>query len=165
MLDGLTGSSWFTVLDQGKAYRQGFLNEESQPLRAFITPWGIFQWVRIPFGLSSAPAEFHRSKEECLWGLWDDICLPYLDDNLVHSRSFQDHAEHVRAVLERYQKHGVKLTAKKCELFKCNVRFLGRMVSNEGHNMDPAEITPVLVLKEKQPNTVGEVSTGFSIVL
>lgn len=157
MLDSLTGSSWFTVLDQGKAYHQGSLDEESQPLTAFITPWGLYQWVRIPFGLSSAPAEFQRSMEECLWGLRDDICLPYLDDNLVHSKSFKDHIEHVRAVLQRYQKHGVKLTAKKCELFKPKVRFLGRMVSKNGHSMDPAEVAPVLSLKEKQPNTVGEV--------
>ncbi|CAI5668147.1 unnamed protein product [Oreochromis niloticus] len=157
MLDSLTGSSWFTVLDQGKAYHQGFLDEDSQPLTAFITPWGLYQWVRIPFGLSSAPAEFQRSMEECLWGLRDDICLPYLDDNLVHSKSFEDHVEHVRAVLQRYQKHGVKLTAKKCELFKPKVRFLGRVVSKDGHSMDPAEVASVMSLKEKHPSTVGEV--------
>lgn len=157
MLDSLTGSSWFTVLDQRKAYHQGFLDDESQSLTAFITPWGLYQWVRIPFGLSSAPAEFQRSMEECLWGLRDDICPTYLDDNLVHSKCFQDHIEHVRAVLQRYQKHGVKLTAKKCELFKSNVRFLGRVVSKDGHSMDPAEVAPVLALKEKQPSTVGEV--------
>ena len=157
MLDSLSGSSWFSVLDQGKAYHQGFVDEDSQPLTAFITPWGLYQWVRIPFGLSSAPAEFQRSMEECLWGLRDDICLPYLDDNLVHSKSFKDHVEHVRTVLHRYQQHGVKLTPKKCELFKSSVRFLGRIVSKEGHSMDPAEVAPVQALKERCPTTVGEV--------
>ena len=157
MLDSLSGSSWFSVLDQGKAYHQGFLDEESQPLTAFITLWGLYQWVRIPFGLSSAPAEFQRSMEECLWGLRDDICLPYLDDNLVHSKSFEDHVEHIREVLRRYKQHGIKLTAKKCELFKSKVRFLGRVVSSAGHSMDPAEVAPVQALKGKHPTTVGEV--------
>lgn len=49
MLDSLTGSSWFSVLNQGKAYHQGFLDPNSHPLTAFITPWGLYQWVRILF--------------------------------------------------------------------------------------------------------------------
>lgn len=156
MLDSLTGSSWFSVLDQGKAYHQGFLDEESQPLTAFITPWGLYQWVRIPFGLSAAPAEFQRNMEDCLRGLRDVMCQPYLDDNLVHSQSFADHIEHLRAVLQRYQEHGVKLSPRKCEVMKRKVRFLGRLVSGEGYTMDPSEVAPVQALKEKTPKTVGE---------
>ncbi len=156
MLDALGGSSWFSVLDQGKAYRQGHLDEESRPLTAFITPWGLYEWVRIPFGLSSAPAEFQRSMEYCLADLRDTICLPYLDDNLVHSHSFEEHLEHIRVVLQCYKKHGVKLTPKKCELFKSSVRFLGKLVTEEGYTMDPAEMAPVMALKEKAPATVGE---------
>ncbi|CAJ1087323.1 unnamed protein product [Xyrichtys novacula] len=157
MLDALGGSSWFSVLDQGKAYHQGFLDEESRPLTAFITPWGLYQWVRIPFGLSSAPADFQRSIEHCLAGLRDTVCLPYLDDNLVHSSSFEEHLEHIHLVLQCYKDHGVKLTPKKCELFKRSVKFLGKMVTGEGYTMDPAELAPVMALKEKTPATVGEV--------
>ena len=157
MLDALGGSSWFSVLDQGKAYHQGYLDEASRPLTAFITPWGLYEWVRIPFGLSSAPAEFQRSMEHCLAGLRDTICLPYLDDNLVHSSSFEDHLEHIRLVLQRYKEHGVKLTPKKCEMFKARVKFLGKVVTGQGYTMDPAELAPVRALKEKTPATVGDI--------
>ncbi|XP_039866235.1 uncharacterized protein LOC120720578 [Simochromis diagramma] len=156
MLNSLTGSAWFSVLDQGKAYHQGFLEESSRPLTAFITPWGLYEWVRIPFGLSSAPAEFQRSMEECLAGLRDEISQPYLDDNLVHSRSFEDHLRDLREVLRRYQEHGVKLTPKKCEVFKDKVKFLGKIVSKDGYCMDPAELAPVQALKNRKPETVGD---------
>ncbi|KAI2652210.1 Retrovirus-related Pol polyprotein [Labeo rohita] len=156
MLDSLIGSSWFSVLDQGKAYHQGFLDKESRPLTAFVTPWGLYHWVRVPFGLSSAPAEFQRSMEECLAGLRDVVCQPYLDDNLVHSPSFEDHVNHLRAVLQRYQQHGVKLSPRKCEILKRQVRFLGRLVSKDGYTMDPAEVAPVQALKSRIPATVGD---------
>ncbi|XP_035283511.1 interferon-induced very large GTPase 1-like [Anguilla anguilla] len=132
------------------------MDDESRPLTAFITPWGLFEWTRIPFGLSSSPAEFQRAMEECLEGLRDDVCLPYLDDNLVHSHSFDEHLNHIRLVLLSYQKYGIKLTAKKCEMLKRSVRFLGRIVSEQGYTMDPADIEPVLALKERRPTNVEE---------
>lgn len=156
VLNSLSGSAWFSVLDQGKAYHQGFLEESSKPLTSFITPWGLYEWVRIPFGLSSAPAEFQRSMEECLAGLRDKTCQPYLDDNLVHSQSFEDHLQDLREVLRRYQVHGVKLTPKNCEVFKDQVKFLGKIVSKDGYCMDPAEIAPVQALKDRKPKTVGD---------
>lgn len=132
------------------------MEENSQPLTAFITPWGLYEWIRIPFGLSSAPAEFQRSMEECLVGLRDEICQPYLDDNLVHSRTFEDHLNDLQKVLQRYQKHGVKLTQRKCEVFRNSVKFLGKIVSKDGFTMDPANLAPVQALKDRRPSTIEE---------
>ena len=156
-LDNLGGNSWFSVLDQGKAYHQGFLKAESQPLTAFITPWGLYEWVRIPFGLCNAPASFQRFMETCLGDLRDDICVPYLDDIIVFSKSFDEHIEHLRKVLQRLKAHGVKLKPKKCTMFKREVLFLGRIVSEEGYKLDPSTVSPILRMKETPPKTVNEV--------
>ncbi|XP_048240235.1 uncharacterized protein LOC124116300 [Haliotis rufescens] len=92
-LNGLKGKSWYTLLDQGKAYHQAYVKEECKPLTAFETPWGHYEWNRIPFGLLGAPGQFQRLMEETLGDLRDTCCCPYLDDILVVSGSFEQHLE------------------------------------------------------------------------
>ena len=48
VLDSLGGNQWFSTLDQGKAYHQGFVTEECKHMTAFVTPWGLYEWNRIP---------------------------------------------------------------------------------------------------------------------
>lgn len=157
LIDSLGGYSWFSILDQGKAYHQGFIAEGSRHLTAFITPWGLYEWIRMPFGLTNAPAAFQRSMEEMLDMLRDECCIPYLDDVLCFSQSFQEHVEVLRRVLQALQRHGVKLRPEKCELFKKEVRYVGRLVSEKGVRVDPKDVEAVQALKEKTPKTVGDV--------
>jgi hypothetical protein len=156
-VDNLGGNQWFSVLDQGKAYRQGFVDKQSQPLTAFITPWGLYEWIRIPFGQTNAPANFQRFMENCLGDLKDSVCIPYLDDVIVYSKTFTEHLHHLQQVLQRLKTHGIKLKAKKCELFKKEVSFLGRIISADGYRMDPKATEAVTKLKGVIPQTVGEV--------
>ncbi|TKS84065.1 Retrovirus-related Pol polyprotein from transposon 412 [Collichthys lucidus] len=157
LTDSLGGYSWFSILDQGKAYHQGFIAEGSRYLTAFTTPWGLYEWVRIPFGLSNAPAAFQRSMEGMLDTLRDECCIPYLDEVLCFSRSFDEHVQVLRRVLQALQRHGVKLKPEKCELFRKEVRYVGRLVSEEGIRMDPKDLEAVRVLGHKTPQTVGDI--------
>ena len=156
-LESLGGNGWFTVLDQGKAYHQGFMHPNSRHLTAFITPWGLWEWVRIPFGLMTAPGVFQRYMEACVSDLRDKCCIPYLDDIIVYSPNFEEHLEHVRQVLRRLRSSGIKLKAKKCQMFQNEVCYLGRIVSAEGHRLDTKNTEVIQSIRKTHPKTVGEV--------
>lgn len=126
-------------------------------MTAFTTPWGLYEWVRIPFGLSNAPAAFQRNMEEMLYTLRDKCCIPYLDDVLCFSKTFAEHVQVLCKVLKALQRHGVKLKPEKCELFHQELRYVGRLVSAEGVKVDPKDIEAVQVLKHRRPKTVGDV--------
>lgn len=148
-LDGLAGSQWFSVLDQGKAYHQGIVKDECKPFTVFVTPWGLYEWNRIPFGLTGAPGTFQRFMNDVLEDFRDKFCIPYIDDIIVYSDSFTNHLQHLRAILRRLKEKGLKLKPRKCELFQKSVRYLGCRVSREGYQMDPADREAILKLTEE----------------
>ena len=156
-LDHLQGSKFFSVLDMSRAYYQGYLKEEVRKKTAFVTPWGFYEWVRIPFGLSNAVPVFQRFMEETLEDYRDEFAIPYLDDTIVHSCQVVEHIQHIRRVLRKFQSKGLKLNAQKCHMFKKEVVYLGRRVSEDGYVMDEDSIAAVRDLTKKNFSTVGEV--------
>ena len=95
--------------------------------------------------------------EDCLESIPDEICIPYLDDVIVYSGTFEEHVENLRIVLRRLRKHGVKLKPSKCSLFQREVHYLGRIVNQSGHSIDPENTKAVTNLRESMPKAVGEV--------
>lgn len=164
VLNSLGGSKWFTTLDLGKAYHQGYMDSESEHMTAFVTPWGLYQWKRIPFGLMNAPAVFQRGMETCLDGLIGDTCMVYLDDILVFSPTFDSHVDHVRTILQRLQDYGAKLRPDKCEMFRNKVKYLGKIVTGNGYMVDPEDTVAVTALKQQSPATVGDLRKTLGLL-
>ena len=80
----------------------------------------------------------------------------YLDDILIYSASFSEHANHLRQVLQRLRSHAIKLNPRKCELFKRCVKYLGRIATSNRYSVDPDYVKPMTVFREKLPQNVSE---------
>ena len=125
-------------------------------LTAFITPWGLYEWVRVPFGLSNAPAEFQRYMENCLTDVRDKFASLYLDDVLVYSDDFDSHVDHLRKVFQIVRENGIKVKAKKCKLFQKQINYLGRTITEKGYGIDTSNIKAVTDLVTNVPSNIGQ---------
>ena len=108
LIDRVGGAPYITTLDLTKGYWQVPVAQEDQEKTAFATPWGLFQFTCMPFGLQGAPATFQRMVDKLLNGL-GDFSDAYLDDVIIFSQSWDDHVKHLQVVLHRIQQAGAVL--------------------------------------------------------
>jgi hypothetical protein len=135
----LSKSRVFSSVDGSGAFHVVDLEEDAKPKTAFATPWGLYQFKRMPFGLCNAPATYSRLMHIVLQHIPAEQALSYLDDTLVHSPDLQHHHKYLRNVLEAHRAAGLKLQPSKCHFFLKEVEYLGHMVSEKG-NPDYARV-------------------------
>ncbi len=146
MLGQLGGAKLFTKLDANSGFHQIKLNEKSQLLTTFITPFGRFCFQRLPFGITTAPEYFQRMMTTILQGVENVVC--FLDDILISAETKEQHDTTLRIVLQRLKKAGVTLNESKCAFGKREVSFLGHIVSGDGIRPDPKKIEAVINMPE-----------------
>lgn len=143
ILDSLTGAQYFSTLDLASGYWQVGMDPDDKEKTAFITSEGLFQYKVLPFGLSSAPSMFQRLMNAVLGGLKWNVALVYLDDIVIWSSTVSEHLSRLREVFMRIRQARLKLKAKKCQLLRDEISFLGHVVSKHGITTDPAKIKAV----------------------
>ena len=120
----------FTKLDLTHAYQQIPLSDEAKELTTINTHKGLYQYNRLPFGVSSAPAIFQRTMDSLLQGL-PNVCV-YLDDLLITGQSDEEHLKTLDTVLARLHEAGVRLKLEKCAFMLSVVEYLGHRISADG---------------------------------
>ena len=143
-LDQLAGRRYFSALDLTSGYWQVPLREGDNEKTAFLTPDGLYQFERMPFGLANAPATFQRMMTHVLASLGYEYVLVYLDDVLVHSKTFSDHLVHLEAVLGCIQRANLSVKLRKCAFAQLRTKYLGHVISGEGIAPDPEKVAAVV---------------------
>jgi len=142
-IDTLGGNLFMSTLDMAAGYWQLEIDERDRHKTAFITKFGLFEHVKLAFGLCNSPATFSRVMQLVLKGLSWRECLAYLDDVIVLGKTFDDHIGNLTKVLARFRRYNLKLKPKKCCLFQNEVKFLGKIVSAQGIRVNPENIETI----------------------
>ena len=156
----LMGNKIFSNIDLRSGYYHIPIAEEDQHKTAFITDEGLYEWKRMAFGFTNAPAVFQRAMDRVFKGL--PFVIVYLDDIIICSKNEKEHMRHIKLVFERIRKFKLKLRLIKCRFFQREIKYLGVIVNEHGVSGDPEYIRKVLQLK--QPTNSKEVERCIGMI-
>lgn len=143
LLDKLGRCQYFTTLDLASGFHQIEMAENDIQKTAFNTENGHYEFLRMPFGLKTAPATFQRVVDNILRGLQNEICAVYLDDIIIFSTSLQEHVHRLRQVFERLREANFKIQLDKSEFLRKEVAYLGHIVTPDGVKPNPQKIEAI----------------------
>ncbi|GJX70906.1 putative reverse transcriptase domain-containing protein [Tanacetum coccineum] len=137
------GSSVYSKIDLRSGYHQLRVRDEDIPKTAFRTRYEHYEFQVMPFGLTNAPAVFMDLMNRVCKPYLDKFVIVFIDDILIYSRNKEEHANHLRIILELLKKEKLYAKFSKCDFWIRIVQFLGHLIDSQGLHVDPAKIEAV----------------------
>ena len=128
IIDAIGKSKFLTQLDMLKGYHQIPLTKRARLISAFITPFGLFEYTRLPFGLCNTPATFQRVVNELIQDL--EGVYAYLDDIVIASDNWEEHLHRLRGLLARLKTCGLTINLAKSSFCQAQVKYLGHVIGS-----------------------------------
>jgi hypothetical protein len=134
----------FSKIDLRSGYHQLRIRPADIPKTTFITKYGLYEFMVMSFGLTTAPAYFMYLMNSVFMDYLDKFVVVFIDDIIVYSQNEQEHEEHLRKVLQRLRDCQLYANLSKCEFWISEVLFLGHIINREGLTVDPKKVTAIL---------------------
>jgi hypothetical protein len=144
LFDQLRGASVFSKIDLRSGYHQLRIQPSDIPKMAFITKYGLYEFTVMSFGLTNAPTFFMNLMNSVFMDYLDKFVEVFIDDILIYSQSEEEHAGHLRMVLQRLREHQLYAKLSKCEFWIDEVLFLGHIINKEELAVDPKKVADIL---------------------
>ncbi|KAJ8405696.1 hypothetical protein AAFF_G00316760 [Aldrovandia affinis] len=148
-LAALGGNAFFSTMDLTAGYYNVEVHEQDKKFTAFTSPFGLYEYNRLPQGLCNSPATFMRMMISIFGDQNFLSLLCYLDDVLIFAPDEQLALQWLEMVFERLKAHNLKLSQKKCHFMMPSVRFLGHIVSKDGVSTDPEKVRAMVGVTEQ----------------
>jgi hypothetical protein len=143
LLQRIIGSKIMSMLDGFSGYKQVLVRKEDQNKTTFTTPWGTFEYLRMPFGLLNAGTTFQRAMDFAFHELMGKIIEIYQDDLTVFSKKRSDHISHLRQVFERCREHGISFNPAMSILGVDEGKLPGHIIVEYGVKMDTERVKAI----------------------
>ena len=153
MYTKLKGAKVFSTIDLRSGYHHIALGKSSRAKTTFVTPFGKYEFLMVPFGLAQAPAYFQLLMNKVLKGL--KFAMTYLDDIIIFSQDESQHLEHLEIVFSHLREAGLKMKRSKCDFFKSEIHYLGHLISPEGISPLPNKLDSIKHMPA--PNSAKEI--------
>nr|GEW85432.1 putative reverse transcriptase domain-containing protein [Tanacetum cinerariifolium] len=156
LFDQLQGSSVYSKIDLRSGYHRLRVRDKDIPKIDFRTRYGHYEFQVMPFGLTNAPTVFMDLMNHVCKPNLDKFVILFIDDILIYSRDKEEHANHLRIILELLKKEKLYSKFSKCDFWISTVQFLGHVIDSQGIHVDPAKIEAVKNWASPTTPTEGE---------
>jgi len=145
MIRNVERGRYISLFDAKCGYWQFFVRPEDRSLTVFVTNEGLYEWVRMPFGLRNDGATFVRAVTSILLPL-QQFSVSYVDDMAVGSFDWFAHVTLLRQFLATIRAAGLTLSLDKCESGRSEVRLLGHLVGSGVNRADPQRLSAIATI-------------------
>jgi len=161
LMDQLVGARVFSKIDLRSGYNQIKVKHEDMQKMGFKTRYGHYEYLEMPFVVTNAPGVFIESMNRIFHAYLDHFVVVFIDDILIYSKTEEEHAEHLKIVLQVLKEKKLYAKLSKCEFWLNEVSFLGHVISGSGIDVDPSKVDAVS--QWETPKSVTEIRSFLGL--